>query len=291
MTVALVATVVLPAHDAAAGTSYVARRPVPRAPAPRAAAARAGRDLLQPGLLHADGRRPVRAADLRHHGHRLDVLRLGRAARVHLGRRRAAAAAACSAPCRRCTAMLALFASTWPRWRSSPRTRPSIATCIIVAGAFLGVINTLVTEAVMGAAPVERPVASAAYSFVRFTGGAIGPYVALKLAEHVGIHAPFWFGAIAVAVGVVIVTAGTADHPPRAARRGSDGALPRRGARPSWSATWPNGPARRWSSRPCRGAPGACRPRAARPSRAACRGRRGSRRPGGSPARTSARTG
>ena len=33
----------------------------------------------------------------------------------------------------------------------------------------------------MGAAPVERPVASAAYSFVRFCGGAVGPYVALKL--------------------------------------------------------------------------------------------------------------
>ena len=46
---------------------------------------------------------------------------------------------------------------------------------IVVAGAFLGVNNTLITEAVMGAAPVERPVASAAYSFVRFSGGAIAP--------------------------------------------------------------------------------------------------------------------
>jgi ACDE family multidrug resistance protein len=86
---------------------------------------------------------------------------------------------------------------------------PAVATCIIVAGAFLGVTNTLVTEAVMGAAPVERPVASAAYSFVRFTGGAVGPYVALKLAEHVSAAAPFWFGATAVAIGVVVVTAGS----------------------------------------------------------------------------------
>jgi ACDE family multidrug resistance protein len=85
----------------------------------------------------------------------------------------------------------------------------AVATGIIVAGAFLGVTNTLVTEAVMGAAPVERPVASAAYSFVRFTGGALGPYVALKLAEHVGVQAPFWFGAAAVAVGVVIAAAGS----------------------------------------------------------------------------------
>jgi MFS family permease len=83
-----------------------------------------------------------------------------------------------------------------------------VKTCIVVAGAFLGVVNTLVTEAVMGAAPVERPVASAAYSFVRFTGGAVGPYVALKLAEHQGVHAPFWFGAVAVGLGVVVLLAG-----------------------------------------------------------------------------------
>jgi predicted MFS family arabinose efflux permease len=79
---------------------------------------------------------------------------------------------------------------------------------IVASGAFIGINNTLITEAVMGAAPVERPVASAAYSFVRFTGGAVGPYVALKLGEKVGAHAPFWFGAAAVLVGVVIISAG-----------------------------------------------------------------------------------
>ncbi|WP_082748049.1 MFS transporter [Nocardioides jensenii] len=84
-----------------------------------------------------------------------------------------------------------------------------IVVGIIVAGAFLGVNNTLVTEAVMGAAPVERPVASSAYSFVRFAGGAVGPYVALKLGEKVSIHAPFWFGAVAIFIGVAIVVAGT----------------------------------------------------------------------------------
>ncbi len=65
---------------------------------------------------------------------------------------------------------------------------------IVASGAFIGINNTLIIEAVMGAAPVERPAASAAYSFVRFTGGAVGPYVALKLGEKVSPHAPFWFG-------------------------------------------------------------------------------------------------
>jgi MFS transporter, ACDE family, multidrug resistance protein len=107
------------------------------------------------------------------------------------------------------TAVLALFAADLAAMAIFAEHEAVIAACIVVAGAFLGVTNTLVTEAVMGAAPVERPVASAAYSFLRFTGGAVGPYVALKLAEHVGVHAPFWFGAAAVAVGVVIVAAGS----------------------------------------------------------------------------------
>jgi MFS transporter, ACDE family, multidrug resistance protein len=82
---------------------------------------------------------------------------------------------------------------------------------IVLSGAFIGNSNTLITEAVMGAAPVERPVASAAYSFVRFCGGAIGPYVALKLfglPPHVHVHAPFWFGALMVAIGFVILAGG-----------------------------------------------------------------------------------
>src|SRR3954451_18441741 len=83
---------------------------------------------------------------------------------------------------------------------------------IVLSGAFIGNNNTLITEAVMGVAPVERPVASAAYSFVRFCGGAIGPYVALKLfglPPDVHVHAPFWFGAVMVAVGVAIMAGGS----------------------------------------------------------------------------------
>jgi len=105
-------------------------------------------------------------------------------------------------------ACLALFALDLAVMALLAETEAVVAVGIVLAGAFLGVNNTLVTEAVMGAAPVERPVASAAYSFVRFTGGAVGPFVALKLAEHVDVHAPFWFGAAAVAVGVVVALSG-----------------------------------------------------------------------------------
>ena len=85
--------------------------------------------------------------------------------------------------------------------------KAALVVGVVVAGAFLGINNTVITEAVMGAAPVERPVASAAYSFVRFSGGAVAPYAAGKLGENVSVHAPFWMGAVAVAVAVAVLAA------------------------------------------------------------------------------------
>jgi nucleotide-binding universal stress UspA family protein len=61
------------------------------------------------------------------------------------------------------------------------------------------------TQVVMESAPVPRPIASSAYSFIRFCGGAIAPFVAGKLAEHVSVQAPFYLGAgmTAISVGVL----------------------------------------------------------------------------------------
>jgi len=78
----------------------------------------------------------------------------------------------------------------------------------IASGAFIGVLNTAITEAVMVVAPVERAVASSAYSFVRFTGGAIAPFLAGKLGEHVSAGAPFFVAAAIVALGVAVLALG-----------------------------------------------------------------------------------
>ena len=82
-----------------------------------------------------------------------------------------------------------------------------VVSCVVVAGLFIGINNTLVTETVMKAAPVQRGVASAAYSFVRFSGTALAPWVAGVLGEQINIHAPFWAGAGAVLVGAGILVA------------------------------------------------------------------------------------
>jgi len=86
-----------------------------------------------------------------------------------------------------------------------------LAISVVVAGLFFGINNTLITETVMKAAPVERGVASAAYSFVRFSGGAVAPWLAGTLGEHISAHLPFWVGAAAVGCGVVVL-AGTRRH-------------------------------------------------------------------------------
>jgi MFS family permease len=59
----------------------------------------------------------------------------------------------------------------------------------------------------MKAAPVERGVASAAYSFVRFSGAALAPWLAGVLGEQVSVHLPFWVGAAAVLLGAGVLFA------------------------------------------------------------------------------------
>lgn len=103
-----------------------------------------------------------------------------------------------------CT-MLTLFALTlfaMGIWTSS---KAVVIIAVIIAGAFLGNNNTLITTAVMQAAPVERPTASAAYSFLRFLGGAIAPWFAGKLAEWFNPHVPFLVGGCFVLISVLFV--------------------------------------------------------------------------------------
>jgi MFS transporter, ACDE family, multidrug resistance protein len=105
-------------------------------------------------------------------------------------------------------ASLTLFGLDLAMMALLTENKTALVIGVVVAGAFLGVNNTVITETVMGAAPVERPVASAAYSFVRFSGGAVAPYAAGRLGENVSVHAPFWMGAVAVFVGVAILVVG-----------------------------------------------------------------------------------
>ncbi|UQZ83850.1 Multidrug efflux protein YfmO [Paenibacillus konkukensis] len=102
-------------------------------------------------------------------------------------------------------AMLTLFAATLLAMGIWTSSKAVVIISVIIAGAFLGNNNTLITTAVMQAAPVERPTASAAYSFLRFLGGAIAPWLAGKLAEWFNPHVPFIVGGCFVLVSVLFV--------------------------------------------------------------------------------------
>ena len=95
--------------------------------------------------------------------------------------------------------------------------------------------------------PVERPVASAAYGFVRFIGGGLAPFAAGKLAEHFNVHVPFCVGA-----GAVVAAIAGAGHRPPDARRAPTPAWTRTGT-PQSTAT---GRRRRRGGRRVRRRPG-----------------------------------
>lgn len=103
-----------------------------------------------------------------------------------------------------CLVLLGLDLAAMAVFIDSPA---ALAAAVVFAGVVLGINNTLITMAVMQVSQVPRPVASAGYSFIRFTGGAIAPIVATTLAELITPAAAFWFGAaaLAVAVGVLAV--------------------------------------------------------------------------------------
>ena len=86
--------------------------------------------------------------------------------------------------------------------------KPVLIVLVIASGIVCGVNNTVTTQAVMTVSPVERPVASAAYSFVRFIGGGLAPYVAGRLVVDVNIHFPFYLGAGVIVLGIVILSTG-----------------------------------------------------------------------------------
>src|SRR6516225_9504180 len=69
-----------------------------------------------------------------------------------------------------------------------------------------GVRHPGTTQAVMTVSPVEKPVASAAYSFVRFIGGGLAPYMAGRLVLAFNIHVPFVIAAGVIVVGIAVLS-------------------------------------------------------------------------------------
>ncbi|AJE87347.1 multidrug-efflux transporter [Streptomyces albus] len=88
---------------------------------------------------------------------------------------------------------------------ASPTT---VIVAVVVSGAFIGINNTLTTQAVMLVSPVDRPVASSSYGFLRFIGGGLAPYVAGKLADATDLSVPFYLGAATFLLAIPVLASG-----------------------------------------------------------------------------------
>lgn len=88
----------------------------------------------------------------------------------------------------------------------------ALIVTVIVGGLVVGVVNTLLTTASMTQVDLPRPVASSAYSGVRFIGSALAPTLVGPL-EHISHQAPLYGAAIAAAVATAILAATFRDQP------------------------------------------------------------------------------
>ncbi|UPL15418.1 MFS transporter [Microbacterium galbinum] len=84
----------------------------------------------------------------------------------------------------------------------------ALVVCIIIGGLLLGIMNTVLTEAVMEATDLPRSVASSSYSAVRFLGGAMAPPLAALLWHSFNVTVPYLFAAASVLIAALTVFLG-----------------------------------------------------------------------------------
>lgn len=80
-----------------------------------------------------------------------------------------------------------------------------VIALIVIAGALLGINNTMYTEMAMTVSDSPQPVASAAYNFVRWMGGAIAPIDATSLGEHFGASVPYFVASGTLIFAILIL--------------------------------------------------------------------------------------
>ncbi|MEV7693494.1 MFS transporter [Microbacterium sp. NPDC089189] len=84
----------------------------------------------------------------------------------------------------------------------------ALVTGIVIGGLLLGVMNTVLTEAVMEATDLPRSVASSAYSAVRFLGGAVAPPLAALLWHAFSATVPYVVAAVSVLLAAATILLG-----------------------------------------------------------------------------------
>lgn len=76
---------------------------------------------------------------------------------------------------------------------------------IVASGFFCGIANALFTTLAMEVSPFIRPVSSAAYNFLRWSGAAIAPIVSGFIGEIYGLTVPFYISGAIMAVATIFL--------------------------------------------------------------------------------------
>ena len=76
---------------------------------------------------------------------------------------------------------------------------------IVASGFFCGIANALFTTLAMEVSPFIRPVSSAAYNFLRWSGAAIAPIVSGYIGQIYGLTVPFYISMVIVAAATVFL--------------------------------------------------------------------------------------
>lgn len=103
------------------------------------------------------------------------------------------------------TAALVLLAVDMAVMASAVDRFVVLVSGVVVGGLMLGVMNTLLTQAVMESSELPRAVASSTYSGVRFLGGAVSAAIAGPLAAAFGAPVPYWVAGAAFLVSAAIL--------------------------------------------------------------------------------------
>ena len=86
--------------------------------------------------------------------------------------------------------------------------RDMVIAAVVVAGAVMGINNTVYTEMALEVSGAERPVASAGYNFVRWFAGVVAPFAAPKIAELAGPETSFLIAGGSALLAIAVLHAG-----------------------------------------------------------------------------------
>ncbi|MDR1721736.1 MAG: MFS transporter [Methanobrevibacter sp.] len=79
-----------------------------------------------------------------------------------------------------------------------------MSIAIIIAGSFVGNMNSLLSNAIMDSSPLKKSTTSASYNFIRFISCAVAPFATAMIGQYIAKNGPFIVAAIFMIVTIIV---------------------------------------------------------------------------------------